>query len=112
MIEKNSLLNAYTALGSSISHLALLIGLLFTLKHPSEDNVYQSPNGDHVMHLFYLALITHGLATLIAIPMKFERFEESSFMQVLQMAVIFLNFWTVLMAFSVFIDFSESRELF
>lgn len=113
MIEKNSLLNAYTALGSSTTHFAMLVALMTTIHYPQaliEDNypeVYIQ-----LVYLFQLSVVTHGLAVILAIPMKFERFYETATAQSLQMAVIFLNFWLVLQAFTVFIDLSEAKEIF
>ena len=36
MIQKNSLLNAYTALAPSVSHLGLLIAVVAVIRFPSD----------------------------------------------------------------------------
>ena len=66
---------------------------------------------EDVKRLFYVALITHGLAVIIAIPICFRRIEETSVGQCLKIAVIFLNVYLVLAAFTVYVDLAEIRVL-
>lgn len=74
MILKNSLLNAYMSLAPSGTHFGMLVSVLFIIGHP--ENIKDDPQtNDDVQKLFYLSAFTHGLAVLLAIPMKFPRIE-------------------------------------
>ena len=76
MILKNSLLNAYSALGNSTSHIALFITLIVVVGYPGDLDL-DSKAGRDCMLIYQMGLITHGLGWLSGIPMRFERFAQS-----------------------------------
>lgn len=110
MILKGSLLNSYSALGNSTSHLALLLALLIVVRYPSELPA-DSKVSDDCIRIYTVGVITHGLGYVASIPIRWERCAPSVILNVAHTSVLFLNFYLVLIAAKVYIDFAEEDAL-
>ena len=103
MINKKSLLDAYVSLGSSgISHMGLLIGLIFAIKSPSElddSNEFKSDCED----IFWMGILTHSLSVLLSLTMPFHACKSLAITQVLSIAVVLSNLSLIMISLSLFL---------
>ena len=110
MILKGSLLNSYSALGNSTSHLALLLALLIVVRYPSNLPA-DSKVRDDCVKIYTIGVITHGLGYVASIPIRWDRCAGSVILNIAHCSVLFLNFYLVLIAAKVYIDFLEEDAL-
>ena len=112
MILKNSLLNAYSALGNGTSHLGLLISLLAAVQYPS-DIPEDSKASKDCIKIYEAGILTHAVgffaALLLGLGRVWEHLGQSVIINLMQVSVIFLNFYLVLIAAEVYIDFAEEK---
>lgn len=112
MILKNSLLNAYSALGNGTSHLGLLVSLLVAVQYPS-DIPKDFKASDDCIKIYEAGILTHSIgflaALLLGLGRRWEFLGQSVIINLMQVAVIFLNFYLVLIAAEVYIDFAEEK---
>ena len=104
MINKNSLLDAYIALdGSPLTHCALLVALIVSIRYPKElddDNEFK----EKCVSLFWMGQVTHGFSVVLFIANRFKRFKSSASGQVISIAVVLLNIFSVAVALDLFLE--------
>lgn len=104
MINKNSLLDAYIALGGSpLTHCSLLVALIASIRYPEaldDENEFKG----RCVSLFWIGIVTHSLSMILFIANRFKRFKSSASGQVISIAVVLLNIYMVALALDLFVD--------
>ena len=111
MILKNSVLDAYTVLiGSGMTHLGMLVGLLGFLLYPS-DIPDESDYRSDAEWIYGLALAVHISGTVIHFGNMFKKFEQSRTSQILQVVTILFNIYLITISLDLYTRLHEESIL-